>query len=72
VQSAGQQLLPNLVIDTEERARRIAEKPSDDASFSTILLIHSKLSLLASPRANGIINTVRDGSEVGVIQPLFL
>ncbi len=45
VQSAGQQLLPNLVTNTEERARRIAEKPSDEASVSTILSIDTKLGL---------------------------
>ena len=71
VQSAGQQLLPNLVTNTEERARRIAEKESDEASLQ-----HDSCDLhqarLASHQATGIISTVRDGSEVGAIQPLFL
>ena len=71
VQSAGQQLLPNLVTNTEERARRIAEKESDEASLQ-----HDSFDLhqarLASHQATGIISTVRDGSEVGAIQPLFL
>ena len=71
VQSAGQQLLPNLVTNTEERARRIAEEQSDEASIQ-----HDSFDLhqarLASPHATGIISAVRDGSEVGAIQPLFL
>ena len=71
VQSAGQQLLPNRATDTEERARRIAEKESDEASLQ-----HDSFDLdqarLASHQATGIISTVRDGSEVGAIQPLFL
>ena len=32
VQTAGQQLLPNRATDTEEPARRIAAKQSDEAS----------------------------------------
>ena len=71
VQSAGQELLPNRATDTEERARRIVEKESDEASLQ-----HDSFDLhqarLASHQATGIISTVRDGSEVGAIQPLFL
>ena len=71
VQSAGQSLLPNLVTDTEERARRIAEKESDEASLQHDSFYLRK-ARLASHQATGIISTVRDGSEVGAIQPLFL
>ncbi len=71
VQSAGQELLPNRATDTEERARRIVEKESDEASLQ-----HDSFDLrkarLASHQATGIISPVRDGSEVGAIQPLFL
>ena len=71
VQSAGQQLLPNRAADTEEHARRIAAKQSDEASGRhDCFQLHQ--ARLASAHATGIIRLVRDGSEVGAIQPLFL
>ena len=68
---AGQGSLHSRATDTEERARRIAEKESDEASLQhdTVDLLQARL---ASHQATGIISTVRDGSEVGAIQPLFL